>query len=130
MINETIVRKYLTAIDESAKDDVIVEILKSISQYDYNHIKELHLMEMLSDAKTIVKEDNIDIDYIKSEINNFVYHGDTKDITNVTIDRIDNLEYTVTIGYDYKDNNSERKEENYLHSSVNINFADYPKILK
>jgi hypothetical protein len=85
---------------------------------------------MLSDAKTIVKQDNIDIDYIKSEINNFVYHGDTRDITNVTIDRIDNLECTVTIGYDYKDNNSERKEEDYLHSSVNINFVDSPKILK
>jgi myo-inositol-1-phosphate synthase len=128
MINETIVRKYLTAIDESSKDDIIVEILKSISQYDYNHIKELHLLEMLSDAKTIVKQDNIDIDYIKSEINNFVYHGDTRDITNVTIDRIDNLECTVTIGYDYKDNDSENKD--YLHSSVNINFVDSPKILK
>ena len=128
MINETIVRKYLTAIDESAKDDVIAEIFKNISQYDYNNTKALHLLDMLSDSNLIIKKDDINMDYVNANINNIVYHGEDKDIINVTIDNIDNMECIVRIRYDYKDNDSEN--EDYHNSSVNVSFVDYPKILK
>lgn len=128
MINETIVRKYLTAVDNSVKDDVIVEIFKNVSYYDYNNTRALHLLDMLSDSNLIIKKDDINMDYVNANINNIVYHGEDKDIINVTIDSIDNMECVVRIGYDYKDNDS--VNENYLHSSVNVSFVDNPKILK
>lgn len=128
MINETIVRKYLTAVDNSVKDDVIVEFFKNVSYYDYNNNRTVHLLEMLSDSNLIIKKDDINMDYVNANINKIVYKGEDKDIINVTIDSIDNMECIVRFRYDYKDNDSEN--EDYHNSSVNVNFIDYPKILK
>ena len=132
MINKTIIDVVLKAADEKSKIAVIKELLNHISlNYDYNDNKAGHILEMLVDASTIVKIEDINLDYINEHLNLLIYNHDKYNIRNIKIDSIDNIDCTVRVVYEYLEKiNEDRDDVSYTSNYNSISFIDNPDILK
>lgn len=131
MINKNIVKAIINVANVQSKDIIINELLNHISlNYDYNDGKAGHILEMLVDAKTVISNENINLDYINKNPDLLIYNHEKYNIRNVKIDSVDNIDCNVKITYEYIEKiNEDRDDIGYTSSYVNINFIDNPKIL-
>lgn len=131
MINKNIVKAIINVANVQSKDIIINELLNHISlNYDYNDCKAGHILEMLVDAKTVISNENINLDYINKNPDLLIYNHEKYNIRNVKIDSIDNIDCNVKITYEYIEKiNEDRDDIGYTSSYANINFIDNPKVL-
>ena len=131
MINKNIVKAIINVANTQSKDIIINELLNHISlNYDYDDSKAGHILEMLVDAKTVISNENINLDYINKNPDLLMYNHEKYNIRNVKIDSVDNIDCNVKITYEYIEKiNEDRDDIGYTSSYVNINFIDNPKVL-
>ena len=132
MINKTIIDVVLNAADEKGKIAVIKELLNHVSlNYDYNDNKTSHILEMLVEPSTIVKIEDVDIDFINNNLNLITYKPEKYNIRNMKIENVDNIDCIIKVYYEYIEKiNEDRDDISYSTSYANINFIDNPGILK
>lgn len=132
MINKSIIKAVLDAANKESKDLIIIELLNHISlNYDYNDSKGGHILEMLVDPKAVVTIKDVNLDYINKNLNLLIYNHDKCNIRNIKVDSVDNIDCNIKITYEYLEKiNEDRDDVSYTSSYSNINFIDYPDILK
>ena len=132
MINPKIFNAVLMAATKTTKDNVLKALIVHIGKnYDYNDAKAGHIIEMLVDETTIVTIDRVNLQWIKDNPGYLMYQIDKYNIRNISVDSVDNIDCTVRINFEYIEKiNEDRDDISYTHSYSDINFNDYPQILK
>lgn len=132
MISNKLINAVLKSADVTNIENIIKELIKHFNiVYDYNDNYKNHILEMLVDNKAIITEDDIDVSYVKNNINNFIYKPEKYNIKDVTFKYIDNIECVVAFDYKYIEKINEDKEDiTYTNGTININYIDYPQVLK
>lgn len=132
MISDKLINAVLKSADVTNIENIIKELIKHFNiVYDYNDNYKNHILEMLVDNKAIVTEDDIDVSYVKTNINNFIYKPEKYNIKDVTFKYIDNIECVVVFDYKYIEKINEDKEDiTYTNGTINISYIDYSQVLK
>jgi len=132
MISNKVSNAIIKASAVENKNKVIEELMKHLNDnYDYDDYKKNHFLEMLTDINTVVKVNDVDIDYIVKNINKFVYNGDKYSYRNIKVKSIDNIDCTIKVSYEYIENiNKDKDGAKYSSSDFNINFYDYEVLKK
>lgn len=131
MISKAIVNVVLKSAKEEAKDNVIRLFLEYLnSGYDYKDVKASHVLECLLDDNAIIKPENVNLDYIKSELSLLMYGHEKYIIKNINIESVNNIDCDIIVSYEYKEKlNEERTDIDFTPSTTRIHWIDYPKVL-
>lgn len=123
MINDKLIDVFLQCAEQKDLIKTIKEIFnhfKFENEYKYEELVN-NTINVIGGDKLITIDD-IDIELIKNNVDNFIYKSEEIDKDSIEISNIDNIEKTVKILY-------KRKDENYENNSV-IEYTDYLKKVK
>lgn len=104
MINEKLIDSFL---EHSPKDNLIKGMkqifnhLKIQSSYEYDNIIN-NIIDIIGDCELITIDD-IDIEALKSDIEQYIYRPEEVDKDSIEIANIDNINHTLVIKYNRKD---------------------------
>lgn len=132
MINPKIFNAVLMAATKETKDLVLKELLKHVdNNYDYNNNKAGHIIDMLVDKNAVITTEKVNLKWVENHQDMLIYQIDKYNIRNISVDSVDNIDCTVRINFEYIEKvNEDREDVSYTSSYSNINFNDYPEILK
>ena len=132
MINPKIFNAVLMAATKETKDLVLKELLKHVNNnYDYNDSKVGHIIDMLVDKNAVVTPDKVNLEWVENHQDMLMYEIDKYNIRNISVDSVDNIDCTIRINFEFIEKVDENREDmSYTSSYSNINFNDYPEILK
>lgn len=132
MINPKIFNAVLMAATKETKDNVLKALVEHIGRnYDYNDQKVGHIVDMLVDKNAVVTPEKVNIKWVQEHPDRLMYNHDKYNIKDISVDSIDNIDCNVRISFDYLEKiNEDRGDVSYTHSYSDINFNDYPQILK
>lgn len=132
MINPKIFNAVLMAATKETKDNVLKALIEHVGKnYDYNDAKAGHIVEMLIDKNAVITPDKINLKWAENNLDKLIYKHEKYNIRNISVDSIDNIDCTVRIAYEYIEKiNEDRGDVSYSHSFSDLNFTDYPEILK
>lgn len=132
MINPKIFNAVLMAATKETKDLVLKELLKYVdNNYDYNNNKAGHIIDMLIDKNAVITTEKVNLKWVENHQDMLIYQIDKYNIRNISVDSVDNIDCTVRINFEYIEKvNEDREDVSYTSSYSNINFNDYPEILK
>lgn len=131
MISDKILDAIIKTASQSNKDYVLKQLVHYFQNRCYNNDVEAHLLELMID-NTIVKHiSDINLDYIKENIDKYIYNYDKYIVKDITIKSIDNISCIVEVRYNYKEKiNEDRDDINFVEGYASINFITQPKVLK
>ena len=132
MINPKIFKAVLMAATKETKDAVLQALVEHIGRnYDYNDQKVGHIVDMLVDKNAVITPDKVNLKWIEAHPERLMYQIDKYNIKNISVESVDNIDCTVRVKYEYLEKiNEDRADVSYTNSSTDINFNDYPEILK
>lgn len=132
MLNKKLVKALLNLATQERKTVIIEELLNHISMnYDYNDQKACHTLEMLVDDSSVIHIDDVNLAYIKNNLNLLMYKAEKYNITDIKVLNIDNIDCTVKVSFKCLEKiNEDRDDVSYTESYNNINYIDNPEILK
>lgn len=132
MINPKIFNAVLMAATKETKDLVLKELLKHIdNNYDYNNSKTGHIIDMLVDKNAIITPEKVNLEWVENHQDMLMYEIDKYNIRNISVDSVDNIDCTVRINFEYIEKiNEDREDVSYTSYYSDINFNNYPEILK
>ena len=132
MINPKIFNAVLMAATKETKDLVLKALVHHIgNNYDYNDNKVGHIVDMLVDKNAFITTDKVNLEWIEAHLERLMYQNNEYNIRNISVDSIDNIDCTVRIKFEYIEKiNEDRGDVSYVSTYSDINFNDYPEILK
>ena len=123
MINDKLINVFL----QNAKQDDLIRGIKQIlnhfkidSEYRYEELVN-NIVNIIGGDKLITTED-IDINLIKDNVDNFTYKSEEVDRESIEISNIDNIDNTIKILY-------KRKNEDYKNNTI-VEYTNYLKKVK
>lgn len=120
MINEKLIDSFLKNVEKECLIRGMKEIfnhLKIQSSYEYDNLI-YNIIDIIGGCKLITIDD-IDIEAVKSDIEQYIYRPEEVDKDSIEITNIDNINHTLVIKYN-------RKDVQYANTDVVI----YNKYLK
>lgn len=120
MINEKLIDSFLKNVEKEYLIRGMKEIfnhLKIQSSYEYDNLI-YNIIDIIGGCKLITIDD-IDIEAVKSDIEQYIYRPEEVDKDSIEITNIDNINHTLVIKYN-------RKDVQYANTDVVI----YNKYLK
>ena len=123
MINDKLINVFLQCAEQNDLIRGIKEILnhfKLENEYRYEQLVN-NLVNIIGGDK-LTTVDDIDIELIKANINNFTYKSEEIDKDSIEISDIDNIEKTVKILY--------KRQGNDYKTNDRIDYTDYLKKVK
>ena len=132
MINKKLIKALLNSATQERKTIIIEELLNHISMnYDYNDQKAGHILEMLVDNSSVVRMDDVNLDYIKNNPKLLMYEYEKYNITDIKVSDIDNIDCIVIMSFKYLEKiNEDRADITYTETTTHISYIDFPQILK
>lgn len=132
MINSKIFNAVLMTATKETKDNVLKALVEHIGRnYDYNDQKVGHIVDMLVDKNAIITPDKVNIKWVEANPERLMYQHEKYNIKNISVDSVDNIDCTIRIKFEYLEKiNEDREDVSYTSSYKDINFNDYPQILK
>lgn len=132
MINPKIFKAVLMAATKETKDAVLQALVEHIGRnYDYNDQKVGHIVDMLVDKNAVVTQEKVNLKWVENHLDRLIYSHEKYNIRNISVDSVDNIDCTVRINFEYLEKvNEDRGDVSYTSSYSDINFNDYPEILK
>lgn len=129
MISKEIVKTLVDFSDYSIKDVLLKEFINEfIADNSYNDDKVNHLLELLIGKANYIGKEDINLEYIKENMSKFIYNGESYSFQNVLIDKVSDINNSVTMSYQYK--NKDDSEDDWRNSYVNIDMDEYPECVK
>ena len=123
MINDKLIDVFLQNAEQEDLIRGIKEILnhfKIDSEYRYEELVN-NIVNIIGGDKLPTIED-IDIDLVKDNVNNFTYKSEEVDRESIEISNIDNIDNTIKIVY--------KREGNDYKNNDRIKYTDYLKKVK
>ena len=123
MINDKLIDVFLQNAEQEDLIRGIKEILnhfKIDSEYRYEELVN-NIVNIIGGDKLLTIED-IDINLIKDNVDNFTYKSEEVDRESIEISNIDNIDNTIKIVYKRKDNDYKNNDR--------IQYTDYLKKVK
>ena len=123
MINDKLIDVFLQHAEQNDLIRVIKQILnhfKLENEYQFEEIVN-NIVNIIAGDKSITIED-IDIELIKANINNFTYNSETIDKDSIEMSDIDNIDNTIKILY--------KRQGNDYKSNERFKYTDYLKKVK
>lgn len=100
MFSESLINALLKSATVEAKDNLIKMVIKNINRnYSYNYNKVNHFVEMLVDKSAIKNIEDVNLDYIKNNLDLIKYKHEEFNIKDIEIDSVDNIDCEVIIKY-------------------------------
>ena len=132
MINPKIFNAVLMAATKETKDLVLKALVEHIgNNYDYNDSKVGHIVDILVDKNAFITPDKVNLKWVENHQDRLMYQIDKYNIRNISIDSVDNIDCTVRVNFEYIEKiNEDRDDISYISTHSDINFNDYPEILK
>lgn len=132
MINPKIFNAVLMAATKETKDLVLKALVHHIgNNYDYNDNKVGHIVDMLVDKNAFITPDKVNLKWVENHQDRLIYQHEKYNIKNISVDSVDNIDCTIRISFQYLEKiNEDREDISYISSHSDINFNDYPQILK
>lgn len=132
MINPKIFNAVLMAATKETKDLVLKALVYNIGKnYDYNDEKVGHIVDMLVDKNAFITPDKVNLKWIENNPERIMYTHEKYNIRNISVDSVDNIDCTVRIKFEYLEKiNEDRDDVSYTTSYSDIDFNNYPQILK
>ena len=132
MINPKIFNAVLMSATKETKDLVLKALVYNIGKnYDYNDEKVGHIVDMLVDKNAFITPDKVNIFWIENNPERIMYTHEKYNIRNISVDSVDNIDCTVRIKFEYLEKiNEDRDGVSYTTSYSDIDFNNYPQILK
>ena len=132
MINPKIFNAVLMAATKETKDLVLKALVEHIGKnYDYNDDRAAHIIDVLVDKNAFITSDKVNLKWIEAHLERLRYQSDKYNIKNIVVDSIDNIDCTIRVKFEYIEKiNEDRDDISYTSSYSDINFNDYPEILK
>lgn len=132
MINPKIFKAVLMAATKETKDLVLEALVYNIGKnYDYNDEKVGHIVDMLVDKNAFITPDKVNLKWVENNPERIMYAYEKFNIRNISVDSVDNIDCTVRIKFEYIEKiNEDRDDVSYTTSYSDIDFNNYPQILK
>ena len=132
MISKAIIEAVIKQAKPVDKDRMLEAFISKLNgEYSYNDDKVSRCLEILLGASQLVNPYDVDMDYIKKNINKYIYKPENYIIKDIELESIYNIDGVVCIGYKSKEKiNEDRNDIEFEHRIVNISFIDYPQVLK
>ena len=132
MFSESLINALLKTATVEAKDNLIKMVIKNINKnYPYNDNKVNHFVEMLVDKSAIKNTKDVNLEYIRNNLNLVKYKHEEFNIKDIEIDSVDNIDCEVIIKYKAIEKiNEDRADISYTDYTTSICYLDYPKVLK
>lgn len=132
MISKAIIDAIIKQAKPADKDNMLSIFITNLGEgCSYNDDKVTHCLEILLGETKPIHFDNIDIDYIKKNLNQFIYKSETYIIKDIEVKRIDDTKGLIYVDYKYKGKTYENRDDiDFVLGSVEISFIDFPKVLK
>lgn len=132
MINPKIFNAVLMAATKETKDLVLKALVYNIGKnYDYNDEKVGHIVDMLVDKNAFITPDKVNLKWVENNPERIMYTHEKYNIRNISVDSVDNIDCTVRIKFEYLEKiNEDRDDVSYTTSYSDIDFNNYPQILK
>lgn len=132
MFSENLINALLKTATVEAKDNLIKMVIKNIhSNYSYDDDKINHFVEMLVDKSAIKNIGDVNLEYIKNNLEIIKYNHENFNIKDIKIDSVDNIDCVVIIKYKAIEKiNEDREDITYTDYTVNISYLNFPEVLK
>lgn len=132
MINLKIFNAVLMAATQETKNLVLKALVEHIGKnYDYNDQKVSHIADILLDKNDFITPDKVNLKEIENYLDRLMYQQDKYNIRNISVDFVDNIDCIIRINFEYLAKvNEDRGDVSYTSSYSDVNFNDYPEILK
>ena len=132
MINPKIFNAVLMTATKETKDLVLKALVYNIGKnYDYNDERVGHIIDMLVDKNAFVTSDKVNLKWIEANPERLIYMHENYNIRNISVDSVDNIDCSVRIKFEYiKKTDENRDDVSYTTSYSDIDFNNYPQILK
>jgi hypothetical protein len=132
MFSESLINALLKTATVEAKDNLIKLVIKNINKnFPYNDNKVNHFVEMLVDKSAIKTVKDVNLEYIKSNLNLVKYNHEKFNIADIEVDSVDNIDCEVIIKYKAIEKvNEDRADISYTDYTTGISYLDFPKVLK
>ena len=132
MFSESLINALLKTATVEAKDNLIKMVIKNINKnFPYNDNKVNHFVEMLVDKSAIKNVGDVNLDYIKNNLDIVKYKHEEFNIKDIEVDSVDNIDCEVIIKYKAIEKiNEDRADMTYTDYTVSISYLDFPKVLK
>ena len=132
MFSESLINALLKTATVEAKDNLIKMVIKNINKnFPYNDNRVNHFIEMLVDKSAIKNIEDVNLEYIKNNLNIVRYKHEEFNIKDIEIDSVDNIDCEVIIKYKAIEKiNEDRVDIDWDDCTSNISYIDYPKVLK
>ena len=132
MFSESLINALLKTATVEAKDNLIKMVIKNINKnYPYNDNKVNHFFEMLVDKSAIKNVKDVNLEYIKNNLNLVKYKHEEFNIKDIEVDSIDNIDCEVIIKFKAIEKiNEDRADISYTDYTTSISYLDFPKVLK
>jgi len=132
MINPKIFNAVLMAATKETKDLVLKALVEHISKnYDYNDEKAAHVIDVLVDKNAFVTPEKVNLKWVEANPERLKYQNEKYNIKNISVESVDNIDCTVRVKFEYLEKiNEDRDDVSYTNTYADINFNDYPEILK
>lgn len=132
MFSESLINALLKTATVEAKDNLIKMVIKSIHRnYSYDDGRINHFVEMLVDKSAIKNVEDVNLDYIKDNLNLLKYKHEEFNIKDIEVVSVDNIDCEVVIKYKAIEKiNEDRADMTYTDYTASISYLDFPKVLK
>lgn len=132
MFSESLINALLKTATVDTKDSIIKMVIKNINKnFPYNDNKVNHFVEMLVDKSAIKDVKDVNLDYIKDNLDIIKYKHEEFNIKDIEVDSIDNIDCEVIIKYKAIEKiNEDREDISYTDYKTSICYLDFPKVLK
>ena len=132
MINTAIIEAVIKQSNPENKDAMLnAFIVNFVNTYKYNDDNVNHCLEILLGKTNPIDTNDIDMDYVKKNINKYIYKSEHYIIKDVELKSVDNIEGIICVDYKAKED-IDKDDDNisFNRCSINISFIDYPQVLK
>lgn len=132
MFSESLINALLKTATVEAKDNLIKMVIKNIHRnYSYDDNRINHFIEMLVDKSAIKNIGDVNLEYIKNNLNLVKYNHENYNIKDIEVYSIDNVDGEVIIKYKAIEKiNEDRADMTYTDYTVSISYLNFPEVLK
>lgn len=132
MISEKIIDCIISSAKTESKDKLIKMLLENIQGgFNYNDDKVNHVLELLVDKSSYIGILDVNVAYVQEHLELLMYNHENYNIKDIKISRIDNLNANILFSFAYLEKvNEDRDDVSYTNTTRNVNYINYPEILK